>query len=348
MYASLKLLFTILLLSVITPLQAQQAFSISGTVKHAKDGWLPAATIFLDGTERKTYSNENGAFKLDQISPGTYQLTVHFIGYKTLTKNVIIEDKSIVLDLLLEHSEETLKEVVITSTVSKNKYLSMFLKSFLGETENGKSCQVLNPGILKFSEQLLSVTAKSNDFLEIINQNLGYKIRYSIRDFKLNRYTSIASYTGECIFESLKGSENEELQWEENRRKAYEGSLMHFIRSLYSNTTNDNGFSYYYILDYNKSKQRLGPPLQTEDFVSHEKKELATIKLSAPLYVRYAPDGISPTEQTASIIAPFLPTATIDSKGSVVDYRSFLIRKYWGTKRLGDQLPYEYTPVKSL
>ena len=223
----------------------------------------------------------------------------------------------------------------------------MFLKSFLGETENGKSCQILNTGILIFSEQMLSVTAKSNDFLEIINQNLGYKIRYSIRDFKLNRYTSIASYTGECIFESLKGSENEELQWEENRRKAYEGSLMHFIRSLYSNTTKDNGFSYYYILDYNKSKQRLGPPLQTEDFVSHEKKELATIKLSAPLYVRYAPEGVSPTEQTASIIAPFLPTATIDSKGSVVDYRSFLIRKYWGTKRLGDQLPYEYTPGKA-
>lgn len=352
-----KIFLSILFLLVFNHSQAQVTFSIAGTVKNSKDGWLPAATIFLDGTERKTYSNENGEFKLDNISPGTYQLTVHFVGYKTLKENVIIEDKSMFVNLLLEHSEETLKEVVITSSASKNKYLAMFLKSFLGDTDNGNSCKVLNPGILKFSEQLLTVTAKTNNFLEIINQNLGYKIKYSLRDFRLNRSTSVASYAGECIFESLKGTDSEEQAWIENRRMAYEGSLMHFMRSVYANTTDKEGFSCYYILDYNKPKQRLSPSIQVDDFVKHDKKELATIKLSSPLYVKYISVNSSPGEgagdggagnpvgdENASIVAPYLGSAIIDSKGSVVDYRSFLIRRYWGTKRLGDQLPFEYIP----
>ncbi|RZK25711.1 MAG: carboxypeptidase-like regulatory domain-containing protein [Flavobacterium sp.] len=351
-----KIFLLTLLIAFFGEVHAQLSFSISGTVKNVKDGELPGATIFLDGTEKKTYSNEKGEFKLDNLSPGTYQLSVHFVGYKAYKKNIIIEDKSIITTVLLEHSEQTLKEVVITSTASKNKYLAMFLKSFLGDTENGNSCRLLNPDILKFSEQQLTVTAKTNAFLEIINENLGYNIKYSLRDFTLNRLTSVASYAGECIFESLKGSESEEKVWTENRKAAYEGSLMHFMRSLYANTLDKDGFYCYYILDYNKPKQRLGPLITPDNFVNHEKKDLATIKLSSPLFVAYDPafaHNLNPassnagnSEQAAvertSIVAPYLGSAIIDSKGSIVDYRSFLIRRYWGTKRLGDQLPYEY------
>lgn len=353
-----KIFLLMLLMAFFGQIHAQVSFSISGTVKNVKDGELPGATIFLDGTEKKTYSNEKGEFKLDNLSSGTYQLSVQFVGYKAYKKNVIIEDKSIVINVLLDNSEETLKEVAIISTASKNKYLAMFLKSFLGDTENGNSCRLINPEIIKFSEQQLTVTAKTNAFLEIINENLGYKIKYSLRDFTLNRLTSVTSYAGECIFESMKGSESEEKTWNENRKAAYEGSLMHFMRSLYANTLDKDGFYCYYILDYNKPKQRLGPLITPDTFVNHEKKDLATIKLSSPLFVAYDPayannqnnagsntgNANQGAVERTSIVAPYLGSAVIDSKGSIVDYRSFLIRRYWGTKRLGDQLPYEYVP----
>lgn len=354
-YLMKRIVLLALLIALSFRTQAQTSFSISGTVKNVKDGALPGATIFLDGTEKKTYSNENGEFKLDNLTPGTYQLSVHFVGYKAYKKNVIIEDKSIVTKVLLDNSEETLKEVVIISTASKNKYLAMFLKSFLGDTENGQSCRLINPEIIKFSEQQLTVTAKTAAFLEIVNENLGYRIKYSLRDFTLNRLNSVTSYTGECIFESMKGSESEEKTWNENRKAAYEGSLMHFMRSVYANTLEKDGFYCYYILDYNKSKQRLGPLITPDNFVKHEKKDLATIKLSSPMFVAYDPAFANKVNNTSnagnatqgavertSIVAPYLGTAVIDGKGSIVDYRSFLIRRYWGTKRLGDQLPYEY------
>jgi hypothetical protein len=51
---------------------------------------LPGATIFLDGTESKAYADENGEFKFDNLSPGTYQLVVHFVGFNSLKQNIII------------------------------------------------------------------------------------------------------------------------------------------------------------------------------------------------------------------------------------------------------------------
>ncbi|MEJ7559552.1 MAG: hypothetical protein WKF66_14685 [Pedobacter sp.] len=68
-----KLLFSFLILTSFSQAYAQVTYSITGAVKHLEDGVLPAATIFLNGTERKTYSGENGEFKLDGISPGSYQ-----------------------------------------------------------------------------------------------------------------------------------------------------------------------------------------------------------------------------------------------------------------------------------
>ena len=40
----------------------------------------------------------------------------------------------------------------------------------------------------------------------------------------------------------------------------------------------------------------------------------------------------------------FLLDAEIDSRGSYSDSRALLIQGFWGRKRIGDQLPYEYVP----
>jgi hypothetical protein len=341
--------------------KAQETFSVSGIVKDAGGETLPAATIFLDGSEKKTYTNDKGEFILSGLSPGTYQLTVHFVGYKASKQNVIIQDKSAKVNVTLESSSTALKEVVITNSVSRNKYLQIFLKNFLGETDNGKSCIILNPEIIKFSEQSVFVIGKTYDFLEIENRNLGYRIKYLLRDFRINRATLIASYTGECIFEDLKGSEEEVNTWKENRKSAYLGSLMHFLRSLYRNNTDKEGFFFYPILS---TTQEIDTRRwSAENIAEHPDSNFLAIKFSGRLYVVYnnqtdtASSGKIEEERitkalrdkTGSIIELYLKKATVDAKGSLVDYRSFLVRDFWGNRRMGDQLPFEYTPeeVKS-
>lgn len=338
--------------------RAQETFSISGIVKDSKET-LPAATIFLDGSEKKTYSNDKGEFRLGGLSPGTYELTVHFVGYKTSRQNVQIKDKSITVDIKMVAAENSLKEVVITNSISRNKYLQLFLKAFLGDTENGKACYIVNPEILKFSEQMIYVTAKSKDFLEIENRNLGYKIRYLLRDFRINRATLIASYTGECIFEGLKGSAEEVKVWNENRRMAYYGSLLHYLRSLYTNTADKEGFFFYTIKNAKQETQQIDTrPLIAQAITTHTDSTFADVQFGEPLYAFYEVNtGQSASvvteeerinqaikEKRGSIVELHLKKATIDAKGSIVDYRSFLIRGYWGDRRLGDQLPFEYLP----
>lgn len=350
-------LFITLLFSFVS-VEAQETYSISGTVNDSKET-LPAATIFLDGSEKKTYSNDKGEFRLGGLSPGTYELTVHFVGYKTSRQNVQIKDKSVTVDIKMVAAENSLKEVVITNSISRNKYLQLFLKAFLGDTENGKGCYIVNPEILRFSEQTIFVTAKSKDFLEIENRNLGYKIRYLLRDFRINRSTLIASYTGECIFESLKGSAEEVKVWNENRRMAYYGSLLHYLRSLYSSTVNKEGFFFYPIKNAKKETQQIdATPLIAQAITTHTDSTFADVQFDEPLYAFYEGSAGQSAfavseeeritkainEKRGSIVELYLKKATIDAKGSIVDYRSFLVRGYWGERRLGDQLPFEYVP----
>ena len=354
-----KIALILLLLVSFFYSEGQTLYSISGIVKDAGGETLPSATIFLDGSEKATYTNGKGEFKLDELAAGTYELTVHFVGYKTWKKNVLIRDKSVEVAVKMETSEVALKEVVITNKASKNKYLQLFRQSFLGDTENGRTSLILNPKILRFSEEGLYVTGKSSGFLEIENRNLGYKIKYLLRNFKINRMTQIASYTGECIFESMNGSEAEMQIWKENRRLAYYGSLMHYMRSLYKGSTAREGFFFYSIKDAGKKTQHIDTKrLSRQEIATSVDTTFLDIKFSDPLYLVY--DTASATteatvseeeritkalnDKTGSVMELYLDKATIDAKGSIVDYRSFLIKGNWGIKRIGDQLPFEYQP----
>lgn len=355
----LKILLIIVLVVSFFSSEGQVLYSISGIVEEADGVTLPSATIFLDGSEKKTSTNDKGEYRIGGLEPGTYVLTVHFVGYKTSKQNVIIQDKSVTVNVKMEEVETSLKEVVIKSKAGRNKYLPIFLKSFLGDTENGRACFITNPGIIRFSEDGLYVTAKTRDFLEIENRNLGYKIRYLLREFKLNRATMITSFTGECIFESLEGSVDEMEEWRINRRQAYDGSLMHYFRSLYSNSVDKEGFFFYFIKDAKKKTQRIDTHrLNEESIAKHVDSNFVEIEFPEPLYVVYNAKDDSASEalndekritkalneRKGSMMEMYLKKATIDAKGSIVDYRSFLIRGYWGERRIGDQLPFEYMP----
>lgn len=351
----LKIILSVFFLMVSYNSQAQNTYSIKGIVQGEKEGVLTGATIFLDGTEIKTYTDKNGEFQITNLLPGTYQLVAYYVGFNTVKQNIIIQDKAVIIKLELTLSSEALNEVIITGTES-DKYLGTFVRNFLGDTKNGRSCLIINPEILKFSEKGSLVNAKTTDFLEIINPNLGYKIKYLLRNFRLNRITGVASFTGESIFENLEGTDVEKQKWKMERQKAYRGSFLHFLRSFYSNETDSEGFTCRFIQDQNRQTERVSKVVDIKKLAIRNKKKLVKLKFMLPLYVEYDTvskdtllDGNLETDPytllkkgRGSIIVPFLEYALIDSRGSMVDYRSFLIKRNWGTKRLGDQLPYEY------
>jgi len=93
---------------------AQKAI-ISGKVLDADDKLpLPGAMIQIVGENKYTISDYNGRFELLNINIGTYQVTVKYIGYTSVTHEIIVEQgKNNIVDFALKTSGTELNEVVV-------------------------------------------------------------------------------------------------------------------------------------------------------------------------------------------------------------------------------------------
>ncbi len=90
--------------------------SIKGKVVDAKTGAsLPGANIWIVGTSMGTASDIHGEYLISKVPPGTYQLRVTFIGYKTKEVTVkVLPNKPVNLDFKLENV--AIKGEVVTIT----------------------------------------------------------------------------------------------------------------------------------------------------------------------------------------------------------------------------------------
>ncbi len=67
--------------------------------------------------------------------------------------------------------------------------------------------------------------------LTIENNALGYKIQYVLENFELQKDGSF-KYSGSASFiPQVASNPEEEKSWMSNRKKAYYGSIKHFLRS---------------------------------------------------------------------------------------------------------------------
>lgn len=83
---------------------------------------LPGATVLLKGTEKGTSTDENGAFRFDQVEVGRYRVQASFIGYKTTVQpEILLESgKEQVVSFYLTPGDTTLSEVVVHYVRTEN------------------------------------------------------------------------------------------------------------------------------------------------------------------------------------------------------------------------------------
>jgi hypothetical protein len=222
---------------------SQNTFSISGTVRD-KTETLPGAGIYVGGYQIATVTNNEGKFIISNLKPGSYDILVQMIGYTPLSKNIVITDKSIVVDLKIVESAVLLKEVVIKPDPDRDYYINFFKQYFIGKTPNAEQCKIMNTNVLLIDadKRAKTVTIKASDFLVIENQALGYRIKYLLELFEYNYNTRILFYAGYPTFEEMKGSKAKQKKWIKNREIAYRGSSLHFLKALYLNKVYEEGF----------------------------------------------------------------------------------------------------------
>ena len=110
------------LIPMVESAQAQSGGSVSGKVIDESTGQvLPGATVVLEGTTTGTVADYDGNFTLSNISPGTYNLVVNFVSYKTITQEVTVSaGQTATADFNLEYDQLMMDEVVVTGVASRN------------------------------------------------------------------------------------------------------------------------------------------------------------------------------------------------------------------------------------
>ena len=90
---------------------------------------IPGATITLVGSDplKRTLTDFDGKFKLENILPGRYDISAKYTGYKEITiPNVTVTTgKEVVLDISLEETVNEIAEVVISGT-KKNETITNY------------------------------------------------------------------------------------------------------------------------------------------------------------------------------------------------------------------------------
>ena len=221
-----------------------QNLSITGIIKDKKGVELPGAGVYLSNYKNATSTDGEGKFTLSNLKPGNYDVLVQMMGFQPYTKNVVLSDKSVSIQIVLEENSIQLNEVVIRTDPNREKYLQVFKEFFIGKTPNAAKCKILNPGVLRvdYDKDRRILTVKSDDFLIIENKALGYQLRYMLQFFEYNYNTRIVYYSGLPNYQELKGSKGNKQRWLDKRETAYYGSSQHFFKSLYVGTSKEQGY----------------------------------------------------------------------------------------------------------
>ena len=221
--------------------------SLTGTVADSTSGApLAGVSVFLNNTSRGTTTGNSGAFRLE-IPKGAYQLVFSAIGYATLVVDINGSHLPSALHLLM-HPKATELTAVTVEPYDKHgwsKWGKFFIESFIGTGENAADCKLKNHEVLRFyysrRTNRLSVTA--TEPLHIENNALGYNLTYQLEGFKADFSTKLVQYFGYPYFQPMTATkEDREKGWEFKRKQAYAGSMLHFMRSLYTGHTITEGF----------------------------------------------------------------------------------------------------------
>jgi hypothetical protein len=197
---------------------------------------LKFAHVFLNNLSKGTTTNEQGKFTLSVDTQGNYELVASYIGYETFVLPIkVTQDTDLKIELLPQTMQ--LQEIVVQEDKHWRTNYETFLRDFLGEIPNSKLCKIKNPEVLQIVYEIDSnfLHVTSQEAIIIENKALGYQIKYFLQDyrkyFRKNNYTA---YYGFMFFEEMKPKNKRQAKkWQTNRQEAWQGSLQHFLQSLY-------------------------------------------------------------------------------------------------------------------
>ncbi|ARS41291.1 hypothetical protein CA265_17170 [Sphingobacteriaceae bacterium GW460-11-11-14-LB5] len=238
---------TILFLLIFLPQVLLAQNMLSGKIIDNDSGKAVAgANIYINNTTIGRMSNEEGFFSFDNIPLGTQELVITFVGYETISYSFSSSQLPLKLDFKLKQKTQELDEVKIGADYivldSRNpKNWQKFKDGFLGVTPYSDQCVIQNKEDieLRYIKETRGMKAVAKRPIVILNKALGYIVEYDLQNFELSSLGR--SLVGKSFFRELNDKELSDKKTK-LRNASYYGSMIHFLRSVYSNTISTEGF----------------------------------------------------------------------------------------------------------
>lgn len=340
------------------------SFKITGKVIDANTkAPMQAASVFAQNTTMGTATNNEGNFTL-WLPNGGYDLAITFAGYETAVRRISsaeANDKELLIEMKLQ--VKAMEEVAIRSSNELKdgleKYGDFFTENFIGKSTNSKQCVIKNKEALKFffSKKRNRLKVRAEEPIIIENTALGYRIKYTLDSFTHDYNNAVSTFTGYPLFEQLTPADAvQAATWKENRTTAYNGSILHFMRSTYNKRLKEEGFEIQFIVkndgadtaikgldfygalnyDRNDSTQVIEiNPNQTEVAILYKNE------MPDKLYIELNDDA--PKKFELSVVS-FPPSQAIgiEQNGYYFDQNDLTITGYWSWEKVADMLPYDF------
>lgn len=100
-------------------LAAQNQLLISGTVRTGTEA-VSDASVQLLPLNKIAISNDNGFFRFAKLEPGTYEIVVTSVGFKTYQQTLVLQTQALNLDINLEPSVVDIQEIVVSDQKEEN------------------------------------------------------------------------------------------------------------------------------------------------------------------------------------------------------------------------------------
>lgn len=357
-----------------------QSFYIKGVVTDDETGIpLANASIFINSSTTGTITNSTGEFQLGPFAPGTYEVVASFVGYERLLYVADIRTTSMRISFRMNKRNEEMRELLILPEETRVRYLEIFRKTLLGETNAARRAKVKNLRDVQFE-----ATANRNELvaycdttLVVDNPELGYVVYFDLVDFYYNRATGESRFFGYTRFVDKNKEGEDKRRWAKRRRETYDGSSMHFFRSLVNRQLKEEKFSVQNI--YRKEMKQDGSPPKnitiqmgrsnaidiavpvTEDSVLHLYSDsgykIFELKMADRLRVVYARNTALKLEVTKNRIVggqvrdgsisglrPYKPPVLVDYRGRLLTPMAAYYDGIWSYERLANMLPEDYKP----
>jgi len=299
---------------------------------------IESASIYFDNTTIGTTTNSEGKFSISFTDAIQSSLVISYLGYETKTVLDYRQENNITI--YLKPANNVLDEVVINADdgLTRKQKLRLFRQQFLGLSRFGKSSNILNEDalILKYNKKQKQLTVSAIKPLIIENKGLQYLISFDIQTFELNfSYVEEKNnifnmkslgYTGKTFYKNLDNFNKKKA--EKNRQKAYNGSVLQFMRALYNEDLEAKSYQVF----YRGFKTNPWNHFKIQPITNSTKKR---VLLDKPVTILH-------NNKSQSKITFLNPAILIDEFGNYVDVTKVLFSGVMGNQRVGDLLPLDF------